>query len=1001
MKNLSFLWKAVVVSVLGLSAVSCYDDSLLMDKLDKFGDELGGVQDDLDGIQDDIDGIQGDLDDVYDKLYSLEDRLDAELSALKKLLAGQLFISKVSRDASTGIVTVTLSDGSTLQLLPPTDLKSTVTFVEIGGVNYWAYITADGKKELFKNEKGEGIPVEAETPEVIVEDGDYFIVIGGMKYPLGGNSVFSDYEVIQDEMTGEIYAVTFTFGEDMTFTVTVDGACGFYFVMAGGAFGQMNIIDEYFVPAGKTERIQVDQRGVIDYVLQVPAGWKVKEYKDVYTSETYFDITAPSSADVESGAADVEGDLKAVVVFEGGKATVSRLHLSSEPFKVLQVSMGKLYLEMNNGLQKYVCGVCPVNEFDETSVFATASELLTQYDYPAGFSVESNDINGASPAEFAASQLEYGVEYVFWSIPALYYSTDDAAGYYLEEGTFETVVFKHHDVDFSVILEGYNDVEVEVLLAGVEDYYMGVVPKDDYMLIDVLYNLNNPGYYTAKTWTYGLQPYTGSVFALAGVTPDPATDYVVWIALAGQDEYTENDLFICELSTITLVPGSSVVMSASEPVATSLNIVTELSAAGAEAIYYKYLTAADAKKYTDDAAKVDYLSLKGEVAKAENVTASLSESGISVKPETPYVLIAFASDSEGKYGNVLTIECSTSALTYNDLTVEVDIEINNPGNVVLNVNSEGAEELVYWIGRTADNTWKSPTYLGGTLESAQRYIYLNSTQYRITSVMEKYPIVDGQITMTDLTPSVEYVIVIMAKSSDGSFSRATMLTFEPSPVAIGKVVLSTDPKWEEARPTVEWIKEYFQAGGSLSGAYGYKITIPMNYTAYVLSGSDSYLNMGDNTLVLTPEQEILTIIEYVDHPRDWHLTLSDDWIWPYQGYEHYHSEHGAPLWGNSVIWASMEFHDSVCNCGGNFVETMQYEVKDEQGNKTYYNYDVTHLININEGQPFEFRMPQATGSTQEVIDRIFVVCQDLEGNCYEPFKIDVPVEYFIEAGQKQ
>jgi hypothetical protein len=46
-------------------------------------------------------------------------------------------------------------------------------------------------------------------------------------------------------------------------------------------------------------------------------------------------------------------------------------------------------------------------------------------------------------------------------------------------------------------------------------------------------------------------------------------------------------------------------------------------------------------------------------------------------------------------------------------------------------------------------------------------------------------------------------------------------------------------------------------------------------------------------------------------------------------------------------------------------------------------------------------MPQATGSTQEIIDRIFVVCQDLEGNCYEPFKIDVPVEYFIEAGQKQ
>lgn len=983
-------------------AVSCYDDSLLNEKLDKFVDELGGVKGELDGIKGDIDDLEGDLDDIFDKLALLEEQLNSELDALHAMLNGKLLISKVSKDASTGIVTVTLSDGKTLEILPEKNLNSMVTYITVGGVNYWAYIDADGKKQLFKNEKGEGIPVSAEVPEVVVRDGDFFIIIGGMEYPLGGNSVFSDYEVHADELTGEIYAVTFTFGEDMSFTVTVDGACGLFFVTQGGPFGQLNIIEEYYVPSGKTERVRVDAKGVVDYVLQIPAGWKVNEYEDIYTYEKYFDITAPSVAAVEAGAAEAEGVLKVLVVLEGGKATVTKLNLSSEPFKVFQISMGKIYLEMNNGLQKYVCGVCPVSEFDEEAIFATASGLLTEYSYPAGYSVETYDLNGADPADYAASDLVYGTEYVFWAIPAMYFSTAEDTGYYLEEGTIECAEFKLYDLDMTVVSEGYDDVEVSLLLAGVEEYYMGVLPAEDYMLMDVVYNLNNPGYYTPKAWTYGNEPYSGSVFALAEVTPEPATDYVAWVAVAGQENYTEKDILVCELSTITLTAGGSITVSAGEPVSSTFDVITELSAAGAKAIYYAYLTTSDAKKYADDAAKAAYLAENGRSVKADKVEASLSESGLSIKPETSYVLFSLASDDEGKYGNVIALDCKTAPISYNDLSVEVSIATNEPGNVVLNIKSEGAEEFVYWLGKTSDNTWKSTNFLGGTLETAQKYIYLNSTQYRIASVMEKYPIVDGQIVMNDLDTSVEYVIVIMAKSSDGLFSQATMLKFEPRPVAIGKVVLSSDPKWEAARPAVEWIPEEFQAGSSLSGTYAYNITIPENFTAYVLSGSDNYLTLGDPTLVLTPEEEILSIIDYVDSPRDWHLTLLEDWIWPYYGYEHYHSEHGAPLWGNSVIWASMEFHDSRCDCGGNFTQKRTYQEVDENNNViAVHEYEVNHLININEGQAFKFRMPQATGSTQEVVDRVFVVCQDLEGNCYEPFKFDVPVEYFINAGIKQ
>ena len=96
------------------------------------------------------------------------------------------------------------------------------------------------------------------------------------------------------------------------FTVTVDGACGFHFVMASG--WSSVVIDNYFVAPGVSERVQVDARGVVDYVLQIPDGWRVKEYKDVFMGETYFDITAPSDELIAAGVGAADGDLKVVAV---------------------------------------------------------------------------------------------------------------------------------------------------------------------------------------------------------------------------------------------------------------------------------------------------------------------------------------------------------------------------------------------------------------------------------------------------------------------------------------------------------------------------------------------------------------------------------------------------------------------------------------------------------------------------------------------------------------
>lgn len=918
---------------------------------------------------------------IINKLYELEQKMNSEIQALKDMLAGKIMISAVSTDSQTGITTVTLSNGSTLELLPEKDLKSFVTYITLSdGVDYWAYIDENGKKQLFLDENGEAIPVISDVPEVIVKDDETWIVIGGVEYPLGGNSVFSDYELITDELTGEVYAVTFTFGDNMSFTVSVEGASGLWFVKPSG--WSTVAISDYYVAYGLTERVQVDARGVVDYVLQIPDGWRVKEYEDIYMGAKYFDITAPAKELIESGAAACEGDLKVVAVLEGGKATVAKLYLSTNPFKTFSVSLGKADVKMYNGLQKFVYGVCEASKYDEASILEVAEGLLEAYDYPKGYGLSDFDLVGKDLSEIAGKDLTAGEQYVFWAIPALYYSTNTDSGYYLKAGTFVKAELTYASVKFEVGGESNRDAQLDMDLKGVEAYYVGLLPKVDFLLEDIVYNLNNSGYYTAKT---SPMTYDGSVFEFTGTKAEKATEYVAWLAVAEDGKvYAESDIVISEFKTLDLVAGSAVKVTADAPVAKPNDLQVFVDAKGAEKIYYSFLTAAAAKNYDTEEAKVTYLFGNGAVAEAESVVAKASDM-IEVKPDTDYIFMALATDAVGKYSDVMVSEMKTKPIEYNALKVSLNVEQNDPGNVVVSIAAEGAVDFLYWIGKTTDNVWKSANYLGGSAAKAQQYMYVNAGHERFATVKKNYPVTGGKIVMTDLVADVDYVIVAMAKDKEGLYSNAVELRFTPRSVAIGNVVFSSDPKWSAAKPTIDWIEEKFEAAsGMMFGQYAFNVIIPEGFTGYVLAGTDSYLNQGNESLVLTTEEKIVKIIENVDKPRDSEILVDEDrWIW-----DLYHYEHGYPLFGNVVIWANKEYHDKVCDSDGH--------------NKTegYFNgqlQPVTQVTYFNDGKPVEVRQPSAIASKTEVIDRVFVVCQDLEGNCYEAFEFDVPCELFANT----
>ncbi len=966
MKNmLNFFGKMVLCAALVCPmTVSCeshepYDDSELRDQIDM----------------------------LINKLYELEQKMNTEIDALKALLEGKLLISDVSKNTETGVTTITLSDGKTIELLPEKDMKSFVTYITSGGVDYWAYIDENGKKQYFLNEKNEAIPVLSETPEVITRDGESFLVIGGVEYPLAGNSIFSGYELITDEYTGEVYAVTFTFGEGMSFTVTVDGAAGFMFVKNDMIWG-ISAVSELYVPDGMSSKVQYQAFGVVDYVAVAPDGWRVKAYEDAFYG-TGFEITAPSAELIESGVAAGEGELKVMAVLQGGRATVAKLDLTTVAFKELGVSFGKVNVKMSNGLSKYVYGICETGTFDETSIFARAVEVMDMYEYPAGYGVEFYDLVDMPVAEILGSEPVPGNSYTLWALPAYY---DEAAeSYFLKEGTFVTSTFNYATVKMEIVNQSSRDAKIDIEVNGAESYYYGVSPKEWFLVDDVAHMANFPDTYIPHTELV----YSGSAFELAGETSMASTEYVAWLVVVEEGKtYTAGDVFTCEFATEDLQPGSSVKVVA-DVVETSLDVAAHLTAEGAEMIYYAFLKDTEAKKYADDAARAAYLFENGWYMDASfGVDVNASYFGIKMKPEMKVVLMALATDSEGKYSEILYKECTTKPLEYNKMKVDVTVALNSPEEVKLNVSVTGGEavEYLYWIGKTSHNDWKSPNYLGGSADNAQKYMYLNSTKSMFSDVAYKYPIVDGTISMTDHTPGVEYVIVIMAKDAAGLYSNATALKFKPLSKNIGTIVLDSDPKWAAAKPEIDWIEEIFvPAIGMMQGSYAFNVTIPEGYTAYVLTATDYFFTNGEEPELFGPipvEDKILTVIEWTDKPRD-SERVTDVELYEKEGYpfghEFYHYEHGDPSFGNAVIWASKEYHDSQCECVEKDVEKTAWN-----GEK----YIQHHVLTINDGKPWRFEQHQATGSKDKVVDRVFVVLQDLDGNCYQTYEWDVPVELF-------
>lgn len=998
---------------------SCYDDSALWDKVN----------------------------DMEARLNELEVEMTSQVEAMQALLSNGATLTSCKKN-SDGSYTVTLSDGTKFKVLPEgTDFSSLVSVMVVDGKKCWATYDPSGNAVALTDASGKAIPVSVEV-SVKIKDGVYCLVINGKEYETGYDAedvvqVFSSCTPLTDA-SGNVYAVKFTFGEGMEVTVALDGYKGVIFKLSN-----INnaVISEYYVDYGQTQSFLMEMQGVIDYVMQVPDGWRVKEVVEELTDETYLKVTAPSAETVALGAAVAEGDLKVVSVVEGGKAVISKIFLSTDPFKTYEVSALKAVIEPYTGIQKFAYGMMLTEEFDESQVVAKVNEILTSStELPEGYFI-SEKVLDKTLAEIYGQELVSEISYVFWAVPVLYNEgTDEVeAGFYAEEEMLRTLVLNPMAITMKVYDITPVDANVSVAINGSDYAYAGVAEMTEDALDEIVYMVNNGVFEPTD-----LIQYAGSASCFPdgekSINMNPDTEYIVWVIPVDEDKeaYTVSDLVYESFKTKAVVSGGSVVLSAGDLNTSASSISVSLEAEDAAIIYYTFMNDDDGKRYSTSSneTKMSKLCESESFVEVRDDVAFAEIKGLH--PGSTYWLYAVAVGNDGGYGEVVCKSAETDEVSFNSLSLTVEEVSIKSDEATLKVTVSGGDavDYIYWAGYEKDAFWSSSEFCDQSRTTAQKYMAANPDAEQITAVMRRNGAVseDGTIKLNELSMSTNYVFLVLAKDAEGKFSKAGYKKFTTLAADLGDLVQEGTDKWNEAKGkiNIDWIEEAFYTpeNSNLSASYAFNYSGPTDLTAFVICASDSFFEGMNMTAV---EEKIVYVENYASRKydngytpyKDGEVMTEPDYYKDGElkkgqlmnVYDYY--VHGLPSLGfvtyfasgdhdgNCIYWEDERctyyeraleriaarntlapYRDKAAMFGLSGDEAEAWAEALLEAYKPFYE-NAEPIIFVNDGSSLRFTYPYAYGLDDEgnVVDRVVVVLRDKQGNYYAPMTFEVP-NYF-------
>ena len=356
--------KFFCLSAIALAAVSCYDDSGILEKLENLDERLtkveaklntdveainskiegldaaykladAGFAESIKNLTTQLDALDGEVDGIVSTYATDKEQLLAAIAQLqqadenlakedKKVLAALVSVGVTNVSKNTdGDVVIIFTDGTEVTI-PTTPQESLVTVVEVDGVKYWAVIEDGVAKSLE-------VPVGHVDVKFQVNEDNclLFSVDGGATWQETGAYVADDADSLIDFYQGET--------DEMDWDTYEYIKEDFYTVVFGG--------ETYYLPIYKVDNSVVTIKSgktyfsygevkVVDvvlseitsmYVMSKPDGWRTKLDGKKLT------VTAPAEANVASGVAEADGEVLLHCTTSEGKCKVAVLAVATTP----------------------------------------------------------------------------------------------------------------------------------------------------------------------------------------------------------------------------------------------------------------------------------------------------------------------------------------------------------------------------------------------------------------------------------------------------------------------------------------------------------------------------------------------------------------------------------------------------------------------------------------------------------------------------------------------
>lgn len=761
--------------------------------------------------------LQEAINDLQNRVSVLETAVAENVSAIQSMVSlGS--VQSFTIDETTGKVQITLTDGRKLSV----DMSGySLISVEKdeNGDYYWAVcvdgvstpLTVDGKK----------IPVTV-TPtlriseqnewQISVDGGKTWVSTGIFSQEGGAPSLFKD--VKQD---GDTLILTLADGTEIKVAVLGE----FKFAAAETAV--------YFSKEALEKSIALELNNVKAYTItEKPEGWKARidhnEDEDSYT------LVITSPADV--AAAVSTGTVKILGLYSLGQCSeiISVDVTFEEAFKlsagvggVAKVTVAEHSFEDIDG---YIVGAVKATDFNAEAVAAwlnteegymtepyreamtfQVNELVEDYDATEAYVVYA--VEHIPVKQMLSGRVSYAKEDIKHIVLG---STKAKAG--ISNIRFDSAYLSLEFKDLTGYFGGFAD------LAFWES--MGMANALESI------NVGNMTPMTAPTYEGQVNFFPDSI---EGTQILPATDYLVWIVPASENEdytYTEEDFIIYSFTSTPISADNSIAAPSCE--------VKDITYGGfsakvtpAEGAYKTYAAIRKTSALPED--ELELVTELIDINQFSTGAEALEISSNSFSAEDEVCIVAVTLTEDGRYGKIYKKVVALKTLEYSDaMSVSASAKVHGLGDVTVTLTFSGNPSTITYY--CTNSSYFSDATMQDMLARGQV-----GTAVIDQNISE---LADGnKIELTGLTLGVEHTFYVLVKNADGIPSRMTKISIMP--MVMIDYMLSSNKSYSYGQPKVT---------GTKSGSkYTMTVTKPAECIKYWLFIGDFEYMTGSSTVI--------------------------------------------------------------------------------------------------------------------------------------------------------